>query len=95
MNSTEDQATSRLTMTARFRPKGLLGILYWYAVVPLHHFVFGGMLNGIKRAAESNQDPQDAEHFGIAIELLEVGLAAIRRVNVVDPISTSVSARSD
>ncbi len=59
----EDQATSRLTMTARFRPKGLLGILYWYAVVPLHHFVFGGMLNGIKRAAESSQDPQDAEQF--------------------------------
>ena len=33
---------------------GLLGILYWYAVVPLHHLVFGGMLNGIKRAAESS-----------------------------------------
>ena len=37
-----------------FRPQGLLGILYWYAVVPLHQIVFGGMLNGIKRAAESS-----------------------------------------
>jgi hypothetical protein len=54
----EDGATTRLTMTARFRPKGLLGILYWYAVVPLHHFVFGGMLNGIRRAAESGQGRQ-------------------------------------
>ena len=45
--------TTRLTMTAQFRPQGLLGVLYWYAVVPLHHIVFGGMLNGIKRAAQS------------------------------------------
>ncbi|MEM8864783.1 MAG: SDR family oxidoreductase [Planctomycetota bacterium] len=43
---------TKLTMTARFRPKGLFGLAYWYAVVPLHHFVFGGMLGGIKRAAE-------------------------------------------
>jgi uncharacterized protein YbjT (DUF2867 family) len=43
---------SALTMTARFRPKGILGILYWYAVLPLHNVVFGGMLRGIKRAAE-------------------------------------------
>lgn len=45
---------TKLTMTARFRPKGLFGIAYWYAVLPLHSVVFGGMLRGIKRAAESN-----------------------------------------
>ena len=45
--------STRLTMTARFRPKGLAGILYWYAVVPLHNIVFGGMLRGIQREAES------------------------------------------
>jgi hypothetical protein len=43
-------------MTARFRPRGLLGILYWYSVLPLHHIVFGGMLRGIKRAAEGRQE---------------------------------------
>jgi uncharacterized protein YbjT (DUF2867 family) len=42
-----------MTMTARFRPKGLLGLAYWYAVLPLHHFVFRGMLRGIASAAES------------------------------------------
>ncbi|MBU3729241.1 MAG: SDR family oxidoreductase, partial [Phycisphaerales bacterium] len=42
-----------LTMTARFRPRGILGILYWYSVLPLHNIVFGGMLRGIKRAAEA------------------------------------------
>ncbi len=44
-----------LTMTARFRPKGVLGLAYWYSVLPLHNFVFGGMLKGIKRVAESTQ----------------------------------------
>ena len=43
----------RLVMTARFRPSGLLGILYWYAVVPLHELVFGGMLRGIQKTAEA------------------------------------------
>jgi uncharacterized protein YbjT (DUF2867 family) len=43
-----------LTMIARFRPKGLTGLVYWYSVLPLHHIVFSGMLNGIKRAAETS-----------------------------------------
>jgi len=43
----------RLVMTARFRPRGLLGLLYWYAVVPLHELVFGGMLRGIQKTAEA------------------------------------------
>jgi uncharacterized protein YbjT (DUF2867 family) len=43
---------TRLTMTARFRPRGLLGIAYWYAVLPLHGIVFRGMLSGLVRAAD-------------------------------------------
>jgi uncharacterized protein YbjT (DUF2867 family) len=43
---------SRLVQTARFKPKGLMGLAYWYAVLPLHGFVFRGMLNGIARSAE-------------------------------------------
>ncbi len=43
---------SRLHMTARFQPRGLLGLAYWYAVLPFHHVVFSGMLNGIRREAE-------------------------------------------
>jgi len=42
-----------LIQTARFRPRGLLGLAYWYAVLPLHGIVFSGMLNGIRRAAEA------------------------------------------
>ena len=44
---------TRMTMTARFRPKGIFGLIYWYIVVPFHNIVFGGMLQGIKSAAES------------------------------------------
>ena len=44
---------SQLTMRARYRPRGLVGIAYWYAVVPLHHVVFGGMLRGIRDTAEA------------------------------------------
>jgi uncharacterized protein YbjT (DUF2867 family) len=41
-----------LIQTARFEPRGLAGIAYWYAVLPLHGIVFEGMINGIRRAAE-------------------------------------------
>lgn len=40
-----------IEQVARFRPKGLLGMLYWYAVSPLHYIVFDGMLRGIRREA--------------------------------------------
>ncbi|MHC4107974.1 MAG: SDR family oxidoreductase, partial [Planctomycetota bacterium] len=49
----------RLIQTARFKPKGLLGLLYWYAVLPLHGIVFQGMLAGIRRAAESPRRADD------------------------------------
>ncbi|HQV75575.1 MAG TPA: SDR family oxidoreductase [Flavobacteriales bacterium] len=34
----------QLQQTATFRPKGLWGRLYWYAVLPFHGLVFNGML---------------------------------------------------
>ena len=40
-----------LHQTALFQPLGLFGLLYWYAVVPLHHIVFSGMILGIQREA--------------------------------------------
>lgn len=47
---------SRLIQTARFRPRGLVGLAYWYAVTPFHGIVFKGMLHGIRRAAESDRN---------------------------------------
>lgn len=36
-----------LLQTATFRPKGLLGRLYWYSVLPFHYFVFNGLAKNI------------------------------------------------
>jgi hypothetical protein len=41
----------RLRQTAIFEPRGLLGLMYWYAVLPFHGIVFRGMLAGIQRDA--------------------------------------------
>lgn len=41
----------RLVQTARFKPRGLFGMAYWYAVLPFHNIVFSGMIQGIRRAA--------------------------------------------
>ena len=38
-----------LSQTATFRPRGVLGRLYWYAVLPLHHFIFNGMINALTK----------------------------------------------
>ncbi len=40
---------SELHQIARFIPRGLSGILYWYAVSPLHELVFNGMLKRIAK----------------------------------------------
>jgi hypothetical protein len=42
---------SVLTQTARFKPRGFLGLLYWWAIYPFHGMVFRGMLQGIRRSA--------------------------------------------
>jgi uncharacterized protein YbjT (DUF2867 family) len=44
---------SIIHQTAIFDPVGLSGLAYWYAVYPLHRWIFAGMLREIARAAES------------------------------------------
>jgi len=52
---TDEDGGTLLQMTARFRPQGLLGIAYWYSVLPLHGIAFRGMLNGITEEAISRR----------------------------------------
>jgi hypothetical protein len=40
-----------LRQTALFEPRGLFGLIYWYAVLPFHRVVFSGMLARIQRDA--------------------------------------------
>jgi len=48
-----DGATIR--QTAVFDPVGVLGLLYWYGIYPLHTRVFAGMLRGIAERAEARR----------------------------------------
>lgn len=44
---------SEIRQTAIFDAAGLAGLLYWYALYPIHRFVFRGMLRGIAARAAS------------------------------------------
>lgn len=41
-----------LVQSAYFYPKGVLGRLYWYSLIPLHYFVFNNMINSIIKKAK-------------------------------------------
>lgn len=47
-----------LRQTAFFEPRGLLGQVYWYAVMPFHNFIFGGLAERIVAEAEAASAPQ-------------------------------------
>ena len=52
-----DDHRSTIRQTAIFDPLGLAGLLYWYAIYPLHQCVFAGMLRHIARAAQREGKP--------------------------------------
>ncbi|MFC1580585.1 SDR family oxidoreductase [Thermodesulfobacteriota bacterium] len=41
---------TELQLDSRFLPRGLLGILYWYALYPVHKWIFTGMIKEIAKA---------------------------------------------
>jgi len=49
----DDRECSTIRQTAVFDPKGLAGLLYWYALWPVHNMVFGGMLSAIGKAGRT------------------------------------------
>lgn len=53
ISTNDSDDTVQLDQIARFRPSGVMGLLYWYIVLPLHAFVFSGMLESI--AEQSGQ----------------------------------------
>ena len=42
---------TRLTVTAYWHPQGVWGLLYWYAMVPAHLFIFRAMSRAMLRHA--------------------------------------------
>ncbi len=57
-----DLQEDTLVQTAHFHPRGLLGRLYWYAVLPLHLFVFGGLGRKILKQAAALERQGLASH---------------------------------
>ncbi len=53
---------SRIHQSAIFDPVGLTGLIYWYALYPVHQIVFARMLRGIARAAESGETGKQAHY---------------------------------
>ncbi len=53
----EENGRCMLEQTARFWPRGLLGILYWYLVSPLHTVIFSGMMKSIGKRAQQRPLP--------------------------------------
>ena len=50
--TTQSDGTVLLEQKAIFAPKGLLGLLYWYALYPIHRWIFDGLIRQISRRAE-------------------------------------------
>ena len=44
-----EQGGTELVQRSRFLPRGLFGLLYWYATWPLHKYIFRGMLHAVAR----------------------------------------------
>ena len=44
---------SLIRQTATFDPRGLLGRAYWYVLLPVHEWMFGGLLKEIARRAHA------------------------------------------
>lgn len=51
------ESVTTIRQTAIFDPVGLLGLLYWYALYPVHALIFAGMLRGIAREAQRATSP--------------------------------------
>jgi uncharacterized protein YbjT (DUF2867 family) len=47
----QENGVSQLKQVATFRPRGLLGRLYWYSVLPLHSFIFPNMAKKLANAS--------------------------------------------
>ncbi len=49
---TQEDGRTLVAQTAFFSPRGLFGLVYWYALYPIHGLIFGGMIREICRRAE-------------------------------------------
>ena len=51
-----EDGKTELVQTALFAPRGAWGALYWYALYPLHRFIFSDLVNAVASEAERRPD---------------------------------------
>jgi hypothetical protein len=49
----QDESRVCIIQTAYYDPNGLMGLLYWYVLYPIHIVIFQGMITAIAHKAES------------------------------------------
>jgi hypothetical protein len=49
-----------LTQTAYFAARGVAGFLYWYMLLPIHTFIFSGMIRKVGQRAQALAAGQSA-----------------------------------
>ena len=57
----ENNGVSTVRQTAIFDPVGVFGLAYWYALYPVHQFVFAGMLRNICAAVKRKGDDLEVD----------------------------------
>lgn len=55
-NIKEEQGRRKLSVIAYYNTQSLLGKIYWYACLPLHHFLFRKLLTGIEGKAKKKTE---------------------------------------
>ena len=51
-----DASGAVVHQTAVFEPTGLVGLVYWYMLLPVHTVIFGGMLRAIARRSQGGRE---------------------------------------
>ena len=73
-----DGPRSLIRQTAVFDPRGVMGRLYWYGVLPLHALVFRGLLRQIARRAVQKSAPASLSTFTYC-SMIDAPVAAVFR----------------
>ena len=71
-----ERGGTRLTQTAAFVPRGLLGAMYWYTLYPFHRLIFTDMIEALGRLAVEFQSSNCPSPHAPALSLADVAVAA-------------------
>jgi hypothetical protein len=67
----KDEAVE-LIMIAKYNPRGLLGLIYWYLIYPLHLLVFKGMLKTIAATLGEKDSKEDSKIYKVQSDICHI-----------------------